>query len=149
MKKLNWGTGITIVIVLFLVITIGQVLAIHYLVDYDLVQEEYYDAEIKYQEQIDKMKRTNNLPEQLNIKITGEVIEIKFPPLFKPDSISGMLIYYKPSDDLLDMEQKIDLNEEGKMHMDTKKLSTGLWKVKVEWAVNGIQYYNEKILMVP
>ncbi len=55
MKKIDWGKGITIVIILFLIITIGQVLAIHYFIDYDLVEEEYYEAEINYQDQINKI----------------------------------------------------------------------------------------------
>lgn len=149
MKKLNWGTGITIVIILFLVVTVGQVLVIHYVVDYDLVVEEYYDAEIKYQVQIDKIKRTNNLPEQLQIKFVGNSIEFKFPLLFEPQSISGIINYYKPSNDLLDKFQEIKLNKENKMFLKTKELSTGLWKIKVDWTANDVQYYNEKIMMVP
>ncbi len=149
MKKISWGTGITIVIILFLVVTIGQAIAIHVFIDYDLVEEEYYAAEIKYQSQIDKIKRTNNLPEQLQIKLAGKKIEFNFPSLFKPELISGLVTYYKPSDDLLDKFQKIELNEENMMYIDTKKLSPGLWKIKVEWAVNEVQYYNEKIMMVP
>ena len=48
MKKISWGTGITIVIILFLIVTIRQAIAIHVFIDYDLVEEEYYDAEIKH-----------------------------------------------------------------------------------------------------
>lgn len=149
MKKLNWGTGITIVIVLFLVITIGQVLVIHYFVDYDLVEEEYYDAEIKYQEQINKIERTNNLPEQLQIKLVDKIIEFNFPSLFKPELISGLITYYKPSNDLLDTYQEIKLNEKNNISKNTNELSPGLWKIRIDWAVNGVQYYNEKIIMVP
>lgn len=149
MKKISWGTGITIVIVLFLIVTIGQAVAIHVFIDYDLVEEEYYAAEIKYQSQIDKIKRTNNLPEQLQIKLVSKIIEFKFPSLFKPELISGLITYYKPSDDLLDKFQEIELNEENNMSIETKKLSPGLWKIKIEWAVNDVQYYNEKIMMVP
>jgi len=149
MKKFNWGTGLTIFIVLFLVVTIGQVLLIHFVVDYDLVEEEYYEAEIKYQEQINKIKRTKALPEQLHIKLIDKIIEFEFPSLFTAESITGTVTYYKPSDDLLDKKQKIELNEENKMYMDTNELSTGFWKVKVDWTVNNISYYNEKAMMVP
>lgn len=149
MKKLDWGKGITIVIILFLVITIGQVLAIHYFVDYDLVEEEYYDAEIKYQEQIDKINRTNNLPEQLYVRLTDKAIEFKFPLLFDKDRISGKITYYKPSDDLLDKMQVIKLNDENTMYLDRNELSTGYWKIKIEWSVNEVEYYNEESMMVP
>lgn len=149
MKKISWGTGIAIVIVLFLIITIGQAIAIHVFIDYDLVEEEYYEAEIKYQFQIEKVKRTNALPDALKIKLTKEFIQFDFPSIFKNTTINGDINFYKPSDDLLDKTQAIKLNEENTMYFSTKELSSGLWKIKIDWAVNEVQYYNEKIIMVP
>lgn len=149
MKKINWGKGITIVIVLFLIVTIGQVLAIHYFIDYDLVEEEYYEAEIKYQEQIDKISRTKNLSDQVSVKLRGKALELKFPSNFDGGRISGIVKYYKPADDLQDKIQKIILNDENRMFIDTKELSTGYWKIKIDWEVNDIQYYSEESLMVP
>lgn len=149
MKKINWGTGIAIVIIVFLISTIGQVVAIHVFVDYDLVEEEYYAAEIKYQSQIEKVKRTNALPEALKIKLTNQFIEFDFPSIFEEETISGFINFYKPSDDLLDKTEAVLLNEENKMYFSTDELATGLWKVKINWDVNGIEYFNEKLLMVP
>ena len=149
MKKLNWGTGITIVIVLFLVITIGQVIAIHYLVDYDLVVEDYYDEEIKYQGQIEKIERTNSLSESIKIKLFDKKIEIAFPLIFNSEKISGEVKFYKPSDDLRDKVQTIELNSENKMFYNTNDLYPGLWKIKISWAVNDVKYYNEKAIMIP
>jgi len=60
-----------------------------------------------------------------------------------------MITFYKPSDDLLDKNQPIMLNKENKMLFVTSQLSTGLWKVKVNWQVEEIEYYNEKLIMVP
>lgn len=149
MKKISWGTGIAIVIVLFLIITIGQAIAIHVFIDYDLVEEEYYEAEIKYQLQIEKVKRTNALPEALKIRLTKEFIQFNFPSIFNNKTINGDIHFYKPSDDLLDKIQTIKLNEENTMYFSTKELSSGLWKIKIDWAVNEVQYYNEKMIMVP
>lgn len=149
MKKINWGTGITIVIVLFLVVTIVQVLAIHYYVDYDLVEEEYYDAEIKYQTKIEKIKRTEQLPEKLTVKLNNNLIEFSFPKMFAFEKIKGNILFYKPSDDLLDKNIVIELNSDNKMVLETKDFTTGLWKVKINWGVEGVTYYNEEFLMVP
>ena len=149
MKKISWGTGISIVIILFLIFTIGQAIAIHVFIDYDLVEEEYYEAEIKYQTQIEKMERTNALPEALIIKLTNRFVEFDFPSIFEDKTISGFINFYKPSDDLLDKTQAVKLDEENKMYFATNELATGLWKVKVHWEVNKVEYYNEKLLMVP
>lgn len=149
MKKISWGTGISIVIILFLIFTIGQAIAIHTFIDYDLVEEEYYEAEIKYQTQIEKMERTNALPEALEIKLTNQFVEFDFPSIFEDKIISGFINFYKPSDDLLDKTQAVKLDDENKMYFSTNELTTGLWKAKVNWKVDGIEYYNEKLLMVP
>jgi len=93
MKKISWGTGITIVIVFFLIFTIVQVLIIHFYVDYDLVERDYYSAEIKYQSQIEKVNRTNELGQSLNIKIDKDFIEFDFPTIFQSDKISGMITF--------------------------------------------------------
>jgi len=149
MKKISWGTGITIVIILFLFVTIGQAIAIHTFIDYDLVEEEYYEAEIKYQLQIEKLERTNALSEALIIKLSNQFIELDFPSIFEDKAITGFINFYKPSDDLLDKIQAVKLDDENKMYFSTNELTTGLWKVKVNWEVERIEYYNEKLLMVP
>ncbi len=148
-NKFSWGTGITIVIIAFLVITIGAVIFIHKVVDYDLVEEEYYGAEIEYQTQIERIKRTNALPEPLEIKLTKEFIQFKFPSLFKSEEINGIIKFYKPSDDLLDKQQTVSLDNTNQMYFATSELTTGLWKIKVNWSVDEIEYYTEKLLMVP
>jgi hypothetical protein len=149
MKKINWGSGITIVIVLFLVITIAQVLIIHNFVDYDLVEEEYYAAEIKYQSQIEKIKRARDLSEPLKVKLSEDIIEFEFPTIFKSNKVVGSIYFYKPSDDLLDKSLRIQLNENNKASFPTKDLASGLWKVKIDWEVDGVTYFNEEFLMVP
>ncbi len=147
--KFNWGTGITIVIILFLVITIGQVVFIHKTIDYDLVDEEYYKAEIEYQTQIEKVKRTNALPEKIKIKLLDKFIEFNFPLMFNSNSVRGIINFYKPSDDLLDKTESIKLDEENKMFFAYDQLSSGLWKIKINWSVDNVEYYNEKIVMLP
>ena len=149
MKKISWGTGIATVIILFLILTIGQAIAIHIFIDYDLVEEEYYEAEIKYQSQIEKIERAKALPESLKIVLTTQFIEFDFPSIFENKTINGFIKFYKPSNDLLDKTQTIKLDDMNKMYFSTNELTTGLWKAKVHWEVDGIEYYNEKLLMVP
>jgi hypothetical protein len=149
MKKINWGTGITIVIVLFLVVTIAQVLLITKYVDYDLVEEEYYEAEIKYQTQIEKIKRTNQLSEKFEAKFNDNLIVLSFPKIFEFNKIKGNIKFYKPSDDLLDKNISIQLTENSEMSFATNKFASGLWKIKVNWEVEGVTYFNEEYLMVP
>ncbi len=96
-----------------------------------------------------KFNRTKSLPEQVVVKLRGQALELTFPSGIDGERISGMVQYYKPSDDLQDKIQKIILNDENRMFIDTKELSTGYWKIKIDWSVNEVQYYSEESMMVP
>jgi len=146
--KFSWGVGISITIIVFL---IGSLATVYFTttVDYDLVAEDYYEKELVYQEQIDKMKRANELPEQLVIKLEGDNIKFKFPSIFNNSKIEGEIYFYKPSSEDLDVRATISLDEENSLYFSQADLSKGLWKIKVEWGVQGVEYYTEKIIMVP
>ena len=80
-KKFSWGTGILIVIIIFMTLTITTVV---YLMnqDVDLVTDNYYAKEIKYQQQIDRMNRTNEMDEELKINSEDGYIRLIFPKSF-------------------------------------------------------------------
>ena len=59
-SKFNWGTGILITIIVFMIVPIGTVVFLMNQ-DVDLVATDYYNKGIQHQEQIDRHK----LPEQL------------------------------------------------------------------------------------
>ncbi|MCK5087913.1 MAG: FixH family protein [Melioribacteraceae bacterium] len=146
--KFSWGVGISITIIVFL---IGSLATVYFTttVDYDLVAEDYYEKELVYQEQIDKMNRANALTQQLVIKLEGDNIQFKFPSIFNNSEIEGEIYFYKPSSEDLDVRAAISLDEENSLYFSQADLSKGLWKIKVEWGVRGVEYYTEKIIMVP
>jgi len=146
--KISWGVGISITIIVFLIASLATVYFTT-TVDYDLVTEEYYENELVYQVQIDKMNRTNELPEQLVIKLEGENIQFKFPSIFNNNEIEGEIYFYKPSNEDLDVQTAIKLDEKNSLYFSYSDLSKGLWKIKVEWGVEGVEYYTEKIIMIP
>ena len=77
----NWGYKILFVYILF-------VSGIMFLVfqsskqKIDLVTEDYYEQEIKYQERIEQMKRANALSEKVRVNIGEGTIDIFFPSEF-------------------------------------------------------------------
>jgi hypothetical protein len=145
--KLNWGTGLTIFIVTFLLVTIGVVL---YLMTHDvnLVADNYYEQEIKYQGQIDKIQRSLDLPEQLNIKIVNRNIVIEYPNLFTPEELKGNILCYRPSTNKFDREFAVKSDSLHMQIIKTNIMAQGMWKVKVDWEAKGVTYFNEEIVML-
>ncbi len=80
MKKIkwNWGTGIFLSIVIFMMILIGLVY-VFMNQDVDLVTKNYYGKELKYQGQIDKINNTTELAKQVGISFINNSIQLTFP----------------------------------------------------------------------
>ncbi len=145
--KLNWGTGIFLTFVIFVAVTLAMVY-VFMNQDVNLVTDDYYQKELEYQNHIETIKRTNKLPEKLEIKTNRNAIVIKFPTLFHQKSITGNIFFYRPSDRKRDMTFPIVLNDNNEQIISTSPLIKGLWKVQVEWKNNDSAYFNEKEIMV-
>jgi len=114
--------------------------------DVDLVTHKYYDEEIKYQEQIDKIRRTNELTEKPTFEIENQSLKLVFPKNLLDKPIEGTLNFYRPADQSKDFSLEIDLENDGVQRITSGKLNAGLWKIKINWSSNGLEYYSEQII---
>ncbi|MDX9923568.1 MAG: FixH family protein [Ignavibacteriaceae bacterium] len=143
--KLNWGSGIAITYILFMVAVIILVL-IFMNQDVHLVTDDYYAKEIEYQQQIDKVERTKLLSEQPVVTFSDGVFMVSFPKSVK-NIINGEIQIYRPSDSNLDKTASIFLDAENRQLIKPPINLPGLWKVKIDWTRNDTNYYNEKIIL--
>ncbi len=116
----------------------------------DLVRTDYYDDEIRYQDQIDRVDRTRAVRAQASIAYDAarRDVEIKLPPTHVAQQATGEICLYRPSDSRLDREIKLDLAPNGAQRLDASKLQPGLWKVRLYWKVNGSDYYLDQSIVV-
>ncbi|MHC1768640.1 MAG: FixH family protein [Verrucomicrobiia bacterium] len=116
----------------------------------DLVRPDYYEAEIRYQQQIDRIQRTQSMPQPAAIVYDGprRRITIQLPAAHAHVS-SGQVHLYRPSDARLDRELPLALDTEGRQQLDAASLRSGLWKVRVQWSVAGEDYYLDQALVLP
>lgn len=145
--KFNWGKSIALIYSLFM---IGVLVMVYIFMNQDvsLVTTDYYSKTLTYQKEIDKINRTNLLPEKLLIEQKQDSVLFTFPKIFDPASISGLIYFYRPSDESKDFVIKINPDNSNIHSVPSDKLLNGLWKIKVEWSVSDTTYYNEKIIMV-
>lgn len=141
--KWNWGTGIAIFLILFILSLISFIL-FTLTIKYDLVEANYYDKDLKYQEQIDKQKRFENLQDKPIIFAENGYVIIKYPETFNSGEVNGEILFYRPSDKNLDFKYKLDISKENKQMIDMTNKAKGIWIVKVNWSVNAISYYFEE-----
>ena len=145
--KVTWGIGIALTYILFVVIIIILVI-FSSTKDVNLVTDDYYANELKFQDQIDKVKRTGMLTDELVLDLDDRGIHFKFPKLFLYSEIEGEILFYRPSDRKKDFIINVKLNPENILTVNKSKIEKGLWKIKIDWRADNQEYYNEKIIMV-
>ncbi len=141
--KFTWGTGIFLVIVIFLLAVVAFFIYMSNL-DINLVEDNYYEKELMYQQKIDKMKNAGALSEKVSIKAEQEAVVISFPKLFHPESCTGAILFYRPSDPAKDFSVPLQLNDSLLQVIGTGHLDPGKWTIKIDWTSEGTGYYVEQ-----
>lgn len=137
---MNWGKGIVITFIAFIAIMVTMVVISVRMEGIELVTENYYEEEIKYQEQIDKEASTLALDREA-LKFDGNT---KALILDLPIGAKGTLNLFRPSDIELDQELPVEILEAGEKSVYIGDLKAGYWKVQLSWEENGESYYQEK-----
>lgn len=109
----------------------------------DLVTEHYYDVQIQYQQQIDRIDRTKALAEQPTIELVSEGVQIRFPREFRRDDLTGTVHVYRPDDKRLDLHIPVGPDSANVQLVPAGLLSPGRWNVQVTWNGRGVGYYSE------
>lgn len=139
---MNWGTKIILGMIAFMLFIVGMVVYMFKINDDDaLVEKDYYEKGINYDQEYDAQKNTldDNLVPKIEITNTQIIIQLKEAA----DHYKIKLL--RPS------AAKEDINQEGSPigdhHMiliDRTKMSKGLWMLSLEWKSNGKPYLYKK-----
>ena len=143
--KLNWGTGIVLAFIGFIAFILYFVINMitNEKYNHDLVTEDYYKAELEYQNDIDKETNSKLLSQSITYKKTDEGLVVYFPEDLQPEKIEGKLFLYRPSNKQLDFETTISLSKSHLLIPD-ERLVGGRWDIKVDWQYNGKSYLYKK-----
>ena len=115
----------------------------------ELVRTDYYEQEVKYQDQIDRIKRTEPFMSEINVAYLEQRLEVKLPLTHAAsEDFSGVLWIYRPSNAGLD--QKLELKNEQKESLFSLNLDLepGFWRIKADWKAGGEEYFFEESLVV-
>ncbi|HRI46746.1 MAG TPA: FixH family protein [Ignavibacteriaceae bacterium] len=147
MKKISWGVGITIFIIVFLILNAIFVF-FAFGEKVDLVTDNYYAKELIYQEEIDKQKNYASLDESIEFIKKDATIIVKFPQSIDLNSLSGEIHFYRPSDSKYDKVFPLELNSEYEFVISTESLTKGYWKVKIDWEIKGSKFFKEEKVFI-
>jgi len=145
--KFNWGTGIVLA---FLVMISGMVFLVSIAVrqNEDLVEKDYYQKSLDYQQHIEKVRNTEKLAEEIQFKLSTDTLRLQFPRIENAQAYSGEIHFYSPVAEKRDFTLPVKLNSVYSQSIDLKKLAKGRYEVKIDWSANKVGYYQEEAIVI-
>ena len=142
--KFNWGTGITIAIVLFM----GYILLMVYKAtstEQHLQAENYYAQEIDYQTKIDALRLGDKFAKSVKLIQTANRTEIQLPKDFQTDNRLVNLHLLRPNDSALDLTFSVPIN---KPIIESQKIVKGAYKATISWIYKDKDYAIESDITI-
>jgi len=116
-----------------------------------LVSGDYYEQEIAYQQRLEQMNRTAPLRSKVRVIFDAktESIQISLPEDHAGEQIVGTILLYRPSTSHLDLPLPLQVDGKGFQKIEAPDLAPGLWSVRIQWKVSGLDYYFDERIVVP
>jgi len=145
--KINWGTGIVIAFGLFMTFILFFVFKVQSDSKYDneLVVDEYYKQELKFEKQMEKEQNASDMSEKIEISTSEAGIQILFPSDLNLTLIQGKVSLYRPSNKKLDFEVPISLSGPHLL-IPKNTLVGGRWDISIDWTYDGKEFLNKKTI---
>ncbi len=114
--------------------------------DMDLVRADYYEQEVRFQEQIDRVNRTDTVKSQVaaDYDAPSGILTVALPATHRLGA-EGQIQLYRASDAKLDRTFPIT---SGMQTLRVGELHPGPWKLRLKWRAGGEEFYFEKLLYV-
>lgn len=146
MKKFNWGYKIIFIYAAFVVGILFMVYKSSQQ-KFDLVEKDYYAAELKYQDVIDASARAKALGGELIVKFESDTIKLILPSVFNGVNVKGKAHLYYAADKLQDKRFEFEtLNAYAAFKVGNPK--KGSYTIKLDLVKSGVAYhYEQKIFL--
>ncbi len=144
--KINWGTSIVIAFVLF------AAMLTYYMIrgannQVELVTDDYYEQEIKYQDLIDsKANAAKLLP--LKTKKIGTDLHVFYPEDLPQNNTTGTLEFYRPNNKKLDFTIPVEYTQNTAQVIHSINLVAGRWVLKISIQSHDQNFFWERNIRI-
>jgi hypothetical protein len=143
--KFTWGHAMVLVLLSFMAFIISFIVRLNIS---ELVTEDYYQQEVKYQGLIDGQSNFKNLSKKPSVTFVSDEIKILFSEPFTSKNTTGTIDLLRPSDAKEDIKIPLLLDEENKQRIPTINLLKGKYYIILDWQTDGKRYYSKETLKI-
>lgn len=136
---MNWGKGIVIVFIGF-ALFIGTLVTVCVKQEMSLVSPDYYQQELEYQDQIDRLENTSALQALPSIIVVNDSLKLVYKDF--STVTSGVLKLTRASSARYDASFTIPAGKNiNELSYPLGNLPRGRYKGSFEWVMDGKEYY--------
>lgn len=117
----------------------------------DLVSPDYYQQELRYQQRMESVARTQALPAPVQVRYerTTQRLTLQLPSALARQAVRGELHFFRPSDQQLDFTLPFaPAGDPARQELSTARLAAGYWRLQVDFTAGGQPYFIEKELSI-
>jgi hypothetical protein len=143
--KLNVGNWIIVAFILFAGF-IGTLVTVCVRQDIDLVSKDYYQEELQYQDQIQRINNTSGLVIKPVFRMVDQELQVEFNQWNTIEN--GELKLFCPSNPQMDRNFLIVPSDQQVQSFGVKMLQKGMYRAKLMWKMNGKEFYLEEVVYI-
>lgn len=141
---MNWEKSIVLAFVAFSAF-IATLVTVCIREDVNLVTPSYYQEELVYQDQIDRLAHTAMLEQKPELWVeAGYILKVTYRDFKKLDK--GVVHLFRPSDPAMDKAFELQRSSEDVQLFSTAGMSKGMYRARVRWTMDGQEFFLEQVV---
>lgn len=144
---MNWGNKILIGFSTF-VVGISCMVYVAMKQTNEMIDDNYYEKELKYQSKIDASKALTALDEKITIVDSADFIKIKFPRLAINSSPTGTIECIRTSEKKRDVNTVLKVDNDGIQLLPKANFIHGQYELRIDWVNAGVTYFHQQVLNI-
>lgn len=141
MKNFSWGHGVVIALLAFIVFILSMMFLFpNGQKNSEMVTDNYYEEELKYQDVIDAKKKADDLQEKPVYSQDKNGIKITFPKDYDNSNTTVKFVLNRTDDQNLDIKKSVQLDATKSFVIPSQILKVGNYTLRLTWTKDKTDY---------
>ena len=141
MKNFSWGHGVVIALLAFIVFILSMMFLFpNGQKNSEMVTDNYYEEELKYQDVIDAKKKADDLQEKPVYSQDKNGIKITFPKDYDNSNTTVKFVLNRTDDQNLDIKKSVQLDAAKSFVIPSQILKVGNYTLRLTWTKDKTDY---------
>lgn len=142
--KISWGHGVVIALGAFILFILGMIFLFPIgKQNSEMITDNYYEEELKYQDVIDAKNLADNLAEKPTVTLQKQGIIVLFPKEFANENTTFNFYLYRAENRNLDIQKDFTLDKNNTFAIPANVVAKGGYTLKLKWKHNNLNYQRD------